>query len=453
MTSPALSLTQGQATTDPGRRLKFNMFMCGNDGYLPYMDETRKSNFVDLPGAEFSQPLLAQGQMDRYLTTMASGERLGFDGLMVMEQRAPGFQPSAMIVCSALIQMTKGIEVIAAGPVMNNYLTPLRVAEEIAMLDCMSGGRFQVGFPLGIGSTYHQTGANPSEARARHLEGLDLIEQALTRPGPFEFRGDFFHHPIVNVFPRPLRMPPVWTPGAGSRETIDLAARRRYTYMAILNPRASRLRNCELFHQLAEEEYGYTPTPDQTAAVVYIHVAESDAQARKEAEPHLMWINQNIMRSAMHDFFPPGYTSVASMKAMLSGGYRSKPPSELTYREMIDEGMAIVGSPDTVVAGLEELSEELGAGQVVMMADAGSMPEWMSAKNTMMFAQEVMPHFRPPGGRPAWAEAHRPGFETQAEFGARRPDPPRPALARIAGEGVVDVHTAHVDDLRHTVHE
>lgn len=430
------------------RSLKFHLFMCANDGYLPFMDDGRKSNFVDLPGEMYAQPLLAQAQMERYLTTMAWGEHLGFDGLAAMEQRAPGFMPNVMVTCSWLLARTQRVEVFAVGPVMNTYQSPLKVAEEIAMLDVMSGGRFGVGFPLGIGTAYHHTNANPTFARARQLEGLELVQRALSEPGPFEFRGDHFHLPVVNVYPQPLRKPPMWLPAAGSRETIELAARGRYTYMAVLNPRAALIRNTTEFRRVAEQEYGYTPDRDQTVAVVHVYVAESDAQARKEFEPYLLWFNQSVMRSIFHDFFPPGYTSVSSLQAMLGSGYRSKSPSELTYDEMIDEGMAVVGTPETVIRGLERIADDLHAGQVVVMADGGAMPEWMTLKSMSLFAQEVMPHFRPPGGRPVWADEPRPGYESRAEFGARRPPRPSPALARVDGEGVIDITTAHVDDLR-----
>lgn len=436
------------APNDDGRRLKFHLFMAGNDGYLPDIDEGRRSNFVDLPSGEFSVPMLSQMAMERYLTTLEMGEHLGFDGLVTMEQRAPGIYPSAMLLASWLLARTNRIQVGAVGPVINTYLNPLKVAEEIALLDIMSGGRFFPGFPLGIGPAYHHMGVNPSTARRRHAESLELIKRALTEPGPFEHRGEFFHLPIVNVYPRPLRQPPpMWIPAAGSRESLEAAAGGGHTYMAIMNPRKTLIKNCNTFRELAAE-HGYEATRDQITAVVNVHVAESDKQARKEAEPHMMWFNQNLMRSTFGDVFPPGYTSVQSLQAMTSSGYRSKSPAEFTFDDLTREGMALVGSPDTVAEGLEQLVEELQAGQVVVTADNGSMPEWMTRKSMTLFATQVMPRFRPPGGRPLWADQPRLGYETIAEAGARAPEPPRPARARVEGEGLLDVHTAHVDDLR-----
>ncbi|HWH26304.1 MAG TPA: LLM class flavin-dependent oxidoreductase [Pseudolysinimonas sp.] len=429
-------------------RLKFHLFMSSNDPHIPAMDSGLKSNFVDLPRGVYNKAAYAQDQMKRYLKTMAAGEELGFDGLMLMEQRAPGFMPNVMITSAALAERTSRVQIIAAGPVINSYQGPLQAAEAIATLDVVANGRLGVGFPLGIGTAYHATNANPSEARARFVEGLAFIDKALAEDEPFEWRGDYYHYPIVNLWPTPLHTPERWLPAAGSRETIELAARGKYTYMAILNPRASMIRNLNLFKEIAETEYGYTPEPQQSAAVVHIYVAETDEQARREAEPHLAWMNQSVMRSAFHDFFPPGYTSPESLRAMLSSGYRSKSPSEFSFDELVEEGMALVGSPKTVREALEKLVNDLGTGQIVVMADAGSMPEWMSTKSMTLFAREVMPYFRDAGGRPSW-EVERPvGYTTQSEFGATRPPYPIDAETRIHGFGYVNVETAHIDALR-----
>src|SRR5206468_12528375 len=122
-------------------------------------------------------------------------------------------------------------------------------------------------------------------------------------------------------------------------------------------------------------------------------------------------------------------------------------PGDMSLDDLIREGMAIVGSPETVVAELERFVEEVGVGQVIVYADNGTQPEWMVRKSMDLFAREVMPKFRPPGGLPIWAEEFPPGFQTISEAGARLPKPPNAALSRIDGE-TYNVYTAHVDELR-----
>lgn len=430
------------------RKLEFGLFMGGLNGYYPHMGESR-TNYVDLPNDVFSEPSLATIKVDKYLRHLIEGERLGFDMIISMEQRCPAPFNSALLMASWLLARTSRVKVGAIGPVMNTYLNPLRLAEEISLLDVMSGGRLTVGFPLGIGPAYHQMGVRPHEARGRFREGIELMMRAFTEPGPFEHRGDYYNLPICNLYPRPLKLPEMWLPASGSLESIELAAQFGMTYLAIMNPLKALISNTQRFRQTAEEKYGYTPKRDKVACMALVHVAETDAQARKEAEAHILWYNQNLMRSVKHDFLPPGYSGLETVKRIFGGGnYRAKPPEQMSFDETVEQGWALVGSPDTVARGLEEMTEKLGAGKVLLMGDCGSMPDWMITKGLTMFAEEVMPRFRPKRGRPVWADQPKAGWETMSEAASLAATPPRTPLATFEGIGPVDIRTAHVDELR-----
>ena len=121
---------------------------------------------------------------------------------------------------------------------------------------------------------------------------------------------------------------------------------------------------------------------------------------------------------------------------------------EMTWDELWDEGWIIVGSPDTVTERLEELTEGSGAGRVVMMVDHGSAPAWMIKKNLTLFAESVMPRFREPDGKPVWARDDLRAPATAVEWAASAGEPMTPPQAEIGGVGVVDVRTAHVEELR-----
>ncbi|MFE7835102.1 LLM class flavin-dependent oxidoreductase [Streptomyces sp. NPDC057474] len=435
---------------DDERRLRFHLFMCGNDGYLPHMHEgVRETNYVDLPSGEFSLPLLAQDEMRRYISNLVSAELLGFDSTVVMEQRVPAIYPSSTVLAGWLLAKTTRLHVGALGPTTSTYLNPLKIAEEIAMLDVMSGGRAFVAIPMGTGNVYHQMGTNPTTVRRRHQEAVELITRALTEPGPFEHRGEFFNLPYVNLWPRPLRQPPeIWMPASGSRESQVLAARGRYTYVSYLSGIKGMKRYVDALRSIAQDEFGYDPPPRQIAACVHVYVAESDQQARKEFEAHILWFYQSVLRGAFEDSFPPGSVTIPSMRGLLDSGFHFK-PEDMTFDELTRDAVAIVGSPETVTAQLERLVNEVGVGQVIVMADGGSAPEWMVRKSMELFAREVMPKFRPPGGRPFWAEERPVGYETLSEAGALMPKPPREALVDLkTGEGMFRVYDAHVDDLR-----
>ncbi|WP_051579855.1 LLM class flavin-dependent oxidoreductase [Pseudonocardia acaciae] len=432
--------------------VEFHLFNYGAYPDIPFNDEVENTAYIDLPNEHFD-PVRGKWALDSYLDTLAFGEKLGFDGIHTTTQMGGpiGMTPSANLTAAYLAAKTERIRIGTLGPILNVFQNPIRAAEEIAMLDQMSGGRLIIGLPMGHGMNYHSAATmNPAFARERYWEAHDLMRKAFIEPGPFEWQGEHFHIPYVNLWPKPIQRPypDVWIPAAGSKLTLEKCAEHHYTYQALFSPRHVLRRNVQTFRQAAGK-FGYEPGPDQVAAVIFIHVAETDAQARFEAEPHLMFLMQNLNRSRQPDAFPPGHFSVESLRGfMTKGGYRDRDIGEMTFEEMMDEGWAIVGSPRTVVDKLGITVEELGAGKIIHVADFGAMPNWLVRKSLTLMAEEVIPHFRAPGAKPIWAQADPRPAPTHAEFGAHRREPLSPPKARIHGLGVVDVRTAHVEELR-----
>lgn len=428
-------------------RLEFFIAIDNPYVWIP-RDPERESVAVDLPTSNY------HGNYGRLtLQEVAENaewvEKLGFDGALIFEQHGHpvGLIGNAMVGAAWLASITSGIRICAVGPILNFYTTPIRLAEEIALVDNVSNGRLTVGLPLGIGAQYHAVGVmNPAQARARHHEANELLVKAFTDPGPFAWEGDFFNIPFVNLWPRPLQKPypPILIPSAGSRETLEMAAKYRYAYQTTLLPLPAMVRACELFRELCNAE-GYEPDPTQITIVVPVHVAETDAQARKELEPALTWRYQNIYRFPFHESFPPGHVSDRSLRAMMAGGYRSQgnDPGSFSYDDVIDRGLVIAGSPSTVMEKLHELTEAVGAGRIISTMQA-AMPRWMQYKALNLFATEVVPAFREPDGLAGWQRQAPPGHRTAAEFAAGRPKPAGRPTALIDGREV-DVRTAHLD--------
>jgi len=430
--------------------LDFYVLLDGAYPWVPYAGK-RKSNYIDLPNAHYDR-VLGQRVLEDQLETLALLESLGYDGAMVSEQHnGPiGVLGNPLIAGAWLAARTTRIRIAVVGAIINDYLTPIRMAEEIATVDTMTRGRLDVGLPVGHGMQYHSTGVmNPAHARARYREAHELLIKAMTEPGPFEWHGEYFQIPYVNLWPKPLQEPhpPIFIPGGGSAETLELVAKHRYVYQSVLSPRPALLKTYQRFRDLCEQE-GYSADPKQLAQVIEIHVAETDEQARLESEGHSLWQYQNFFRSPMHDNFPPGYTSPQSLAAMASGGYRSRPMNELRWEDLVENHWLIAGSPETVAARLRESVEESGAGRVVLGFNAGSKSRWLTQKSLTMFAEEVIPRLRP-SGVPAWRHQRLVGYETNAEYGAGRPAaPPRPTAAGMVDGGLVDVSSAHIEDLR-----
>ena len=167
---------------------------------------------------------------------MEFADRLGFDGVCLNEhhQTAYGMMPIPGVLAGALARSVKRAKLAILGralPLLNN---PLMVAEEYAMLDNLTRGRFIAGFVRGIGAEYHAMGINPAHSQERFAEAHDLIVRAWTEPGPFAYDGKHYQFNYVNPWPRPYQTPhpPIWIPSQGSSSTIKWAAQMRYTYCA-----------------------------------------------------------------------------------------------------------------------------------------------------------------------------------------------------------------------------
>ena len=208
---------------------------------------------------------------------------------------------------------------------------PMRVAEEIAMLDVISGGRIISGFVRGTGNEYHSYGVDPSTSRDRFWEAHDLIVKAWTEPGPFAWDGKYFHLPYVNPWPRPLQQPhpPIWLPGFASLETIDEAAKRHYTFMQVFSPRSVLKKALDTYRRLAEEKYGYEAKREQLGAAIVIYVAETDEQAHREARPHVTWLFREGLKHPPYFAIPPGYQSKAVVQELPRHDHREGHPGHL----------------------------------------------------------------------------------------------------------------------------
>ena len=133
-------------------------------------------------------------------------------------------------MAATLTRRTQQAKLVVMGNSVALYNPPMRVAEEFAMLDCISGGRLVAGFPVGTPmDTVFCYGENPATLREKYREGVDLILEAWRSPEPFAFNGKYTQLRYVNTWPRPMQKPhpPVWIPGGGSVETWEWCAAQR----------------------------------------------------------------------------------------------------------------------------------------------------------------------------------------------------------------------------------
>jgi len=357
-------------------------------------EEHHKTCWTWLPN-EMYDPEHGGELYNRYLDELLLAEELGFDGVCVNEhhQNAYGTMPSPNLMGAILARQTKRVKIAVVGNALPFYNPPTRVAEEYAMIDCISGGRLIAGMVVGGGPEYYSFSVNPTHARSMYREALDLVLRCWTEPGPFEHYGEHWKLRNVNPWPRPIQKPhpPVWIPGAGSQETIELVAQRRFAYMGIPYFHLDFFqRNFDAFRQACEKN-GYTADPEQMGWLLPIYVAESDEQAWAEYEEHLWYFVKKLLKGLL--VFPPGYTSPKSM-ARINQGLKKFLISAETRKDIEEGGYAFVGSAETVRDRLIETIRRLGVGNLLGLFQLGTLPADLTKKNMTLFAQNVLPELR-----------------------------------------------------------
>jgi len=379
--------------------VKFSFFHLMPYPYLPDdFDEKYESSALTYPNANFD-PQLGAALYARYLDELEYADKLGFDGIAVNEhhQSAYGLMPSPNLMAAALARRTERARIMVLGNAIGIRGNPLRVAEEIAMLDLLSGGRVDSGFVRGIGWEYFAHSINPTRSRARFDEAHDLIIKAWTSPELFSWYGANYEYRYVNIWPRPIQQPhpPIYIPGAGSTETMTFCAERKYTYMSVYAPTRIVRRWFDGYRQAAAD-LGYVPDPEKIAFSVPVYVADSDEQAHREARPALEWLFRKGLKQTPQMVTPPGYMSPGSLRGVLMSGLRGGGAS--SYEDLLANGLAVVGSPASVTERLRELYAELGGfGQLIGLFAIGPAGHDQIMHSAELFATKVMPVLRPLG--------------------------------------------------------
>src|SRR3954467_6056685 len=289
-------------------------------------------------------------------------DELGFDGIMLKEDhKAPCCrQAKANVFASILAAATKNVKIVMLGNPLPLAENPIRLAEELAMIDMISKGRLVSGFVRGGGQEQLATGVNPAFNRERFEEAHELIVKAWTQPGPFRFEGTHYQHRVVNPWAVPLQKPypRVWIPGVISKETIIWAAQQRYPYIALNTSIEQTKKIWELYDSVAAG-IGYESGPENRGYLIQVHVSDNDDKAIENAR-QFRWM-QGEFTGLAHPVWstPSGYGSPANRTAFVefAVGRRSNPRAAALEDQLRDQQI-IAGTPKTVIPKLRRLLEE-----------------------------------------------------------------------------------------------
>ena len=358
--------------------------------YPPEVAEQLNSQKVILPNS-YCDPKIASDLYNRYLDEYEYAGELGLDLMLNEHHQTVTCLNSVMpLSASILVRRTKQAKILLLGTQLAHRDNPVRVAEELAFLDCLSQGRLISGFVRGIPPECHPANTNPALTRERFEESHDLILKAWTTPGPFNWEGRFWNYRYVNPWPTPYQQPhpPIWITGT-SPDNIRWIADHQYVKACLLQPYEAQEEQLQVYRDRCIDRGLPEPGPDKFAFLCLAYVAETDEQARKEGKA-LMWYVDDLRHPGFYN--PPGYNPPeATARTLLGPGTRRGLGS---WEELNEKGMAIWGNPDTVIKKIKYLHERCQVGHLLMMMQAGTMPTEHTRKSLKLFAEEVYPAIR-----------------------------------------------------------
>ncbi len=371
---------------------------------MPYRDlpddfrDAHHSVWVDIPSHLFD-PAKASTLYNEYIDELIFASKLGFDGICVNEhhQNGYGLMPSPNIIASILARNTKDVAIVLLGDSIALYNPPIRVAEEVAMMDCISGGRIIAGFPVGTSmDTNYCYGENPITLREKYREANDLIIKSWTTPEVFAFNGKYTQLRYVNLWPRPLQQPhpPVWIPGGGSVETWDWVCEQNYMYAALAFSGYKRAQHTFDGYWKAVDRNNRPRNPYRGGFIQFVGVADNEAMAADMYGPHLEWFYNKTQHVYGGFIDAPGYRTSATITAGLTPELADVRITDRKWPQLVEEGVVITGSPSQVTEQVEALINNLGVGVLMFMSHFGNMSRDTAEYNTRRIALEVIPKLR-----------------------------------------------------------
>lgn len=350
-----------------------------------------------LPGRDFDRSY-AKELYDGHLAMARRADELGYDGFCLTEHHYSSLDPSPNILASYLAAVTERIKIVMLGNCLPLHGHPIRLAEELAMIDQLSGGRLVSGFMRGGAIEFPNYNVDPAESRAMFEESWDLILRAWTADEPFSWHSEHYDYDVVSAVPRPLQQPhpPVVVAG-NTAETIEWAAQKHVPLITSFSPTEQIVETMKYYRQYAHDECGWTPGPEYVGLSRHTYVASTDAKAREDVEQHVLEVFGGHPSFKAVD---PG-AAVARRSAMVterSWMYKASEhvnrPQGLEWDQIIEDGYCIVGSPDTVIRTIKEQQKQVGNGLFLTYLPFGTMQPAKALGSLDLFGKEVLPSLR-----------------------------------------------------------
>jgi alkanesulfonate monooxygenase SsuD/methylene tetrahydromethanopterin reductase-like flavin-dependent oxidoreductase (luciferase family) len=331
----------------------------------------------------------------RELEQMRWTEELGFDQLWITEHHfiEYGLSVDPPSIAAAAAMLTQRVRIGLAAAILP-FHNPIRLAEQLALVDIMSKGRLDVGIGRGNRPMEFSGYKIPqTESRERYDEIQQILVQAWTKER-FSFAGKHYRISDLRVIPKPYQKPhpPLYVVCVGA-DTIRTTAKQGLPMLnsVLFGNTGGLIVNRDLYVKTMQES-GFGQ--DAIAANLgkwgvsrHVYVAETDQQAFAEAKEAEIWYQSSLKRFLVPDRIEDAHPD-------LQPAFRAQAQrlEQVTWEDLCRETL-VFGSPQTVTRHMKEM-EQMGVGQALCWMNFGGLAQDKVRRSMELFSKEVMPHFR-----------------------------------------------------------
>lgn len=364
--------------------------------HMPYTDIEEAGLGWPISNSRFD-PARAIEMFRTYIHAKVAAEECGFDAIGCNEHHMSpfGMMPNPNLIAASVTERTTTAEIQLSGSIvpLNN---PIRIAEEYAMIDVMSGGRLMAGFMRGIPHEYVAYNIAPDESWSRMREAVQLILKAWTEPEPFGWEGEHYQFRAVSIWPKPVQQPypPILMSG-GSPTSARFAAEHRAVMgiLRVLNfDQANDL--IRIYTEKARED-GWEPGPDRFMVGVPTAVAETFEEAKAE------------LHGGTQYFFDVLQGGINRAQQLVVQGTRFNADDTLVrpvnkdqqmkatpVEERIENGQVLCGTPDMVVDQIKRMYAALNHGHMNLIVKVGNMSDDFVLRSMKLLGTHVFPEVK-----------------------------------------------------------
>lgn len=336
----------------------------------------------------YAEDCSEQEYYKNFFDEVSYAEELGFDSIWLGEHHFCRYIcPAPQIIAGAVAQRTRRMRIGTAIALLPHH-DPVRLAEDYALVDLISGGRLDLGVGRGfIKSTYDGFNQSMDESRERFAECLDIIEGTWLNPS-FSYKGKFYTANEVKVLPRPLQRPapPIFMAAAASEESFVVAGKRGHSLMLapFFQSRERLKANVELYRATLQQS-GFAAEKPEIISGYHSFLDETPALARSKWEDHYM----RYLHFVGGLINPSEYTSADYKSWKRSAEAFAKVTFDQMYPDQV-----MCGDAAQCVERVALVAEQFGVTHFWVYMDLGGLPQRELRASMERFATKVIPQFR-----------------------------------------------------------